>query len=142
MVDEEGRDMPQQRTEGEAHRNRRAWQVSAALWLTMAIAALVMSQYPRGQVPISVRGPLFLGLTSVIVAGNLFYERPDEWQRHRALMAFAVGCLGGILWLLAGVAGLNWAGTPGSALGAIGVTWLTSDLLLRMWPSMRASDRS
>ena len=105
--------------------------------LALIAAVGVGSMYHRGDAPSAAMGLFAVLLPAVIVGGNLFYERPDEWQRRRAVLAFTAGGVAGTLWLM-GEAVVGGEHEPVSALRVIGVTWLVSDVVIRMWPSMRA----
>lgn len=137
-------DLNESRTGYQKARQRRALVSTGTLLLELGLVALVLSQFPRGRVPVSVRGPMCVLCAAVMVGANLFYERPDQWQRTRAAGAFAIAGLCGTVWLIS--AALmdgrdSSAHTAGFALAVIGVAWIASDFLLRMWPSMRSADR-
>ena len=112
---------------------------SAFMLVTIAVAVIVTTQFPRHRMPVHVRALVMLLMTLSIVGANLLYVRADAWQRTRALQCFAAGGLAGAGWLA--VACVRGGSVdPGFPLAATTGVWLVSDLAFRMLPSMRADE--
>lgn len=88
-------------------------------------------------------GLLGLLITASLVGTSLYLEGPDEWQRARALTAFAVG--GSIAMLVLGYESLRALmdsehdTAPGSLLAIASTSWLVADLIGRTLPGPRGS---
>jgi len=81
-------------------------------------------------------GVAVLGLAASNAVMRLFVEGRDDWQWHRAVIAFALGSAAGLASLLIDAATIELLdsepNSPGFALSITAAGWLIADLILRI----------
>ena len=101
----------------------------ATLVVVLALIRLLPDKSP-------LLGVAVLGLAASNAAMRLFVEGRDDWQWHRAIVAFALGCAAGLIWLVTNAVRIELAdahpASPGLALNITAAGWLVADLILRL----------
>lgn len=116
------------------------------LWLVVGL--LLLSTVASQTVPRwSAQGVLmWVGVMAAFVLGDLYAERSDGWQRHRALIAFAVGGLAGLLMSMSQVAimGLDggYRANPQIVVKVLVSVWVLTDIAIRQLPGVRSARRA
>lgn len=81
-------------------------------------------------------GVAVLGLATSNAVMRLFVEGRDDWQWHRAVLAFAIGSIAGLASLVVDAVTMQLldseANSPGFALNVTAAGWLVADLVLRL----------